>query len=279
MSASGIEDSDVTVQAEAIARPFVSARLEMRHIRDYPGRIPETLAQAYAIQDIAIGLFPDEVVGWKVGGVPPAQQERLGAHRTAGAIFAGNVWPASADAVVSLPVIEGGFAAVESEFIARLGADADSAKMDWTVDEAAQAVDKFFVGVELAGSPLGSINDLGPTVSASDFGNNGGLIVGPELENWRERLDQVEVETVINGASVGTGGAQSLAGGALESVRFLLEHCARRGRSLKAGTLISTGAVTGVHRAQIGDQAVSLFKGIAEIRCSVVKAGSGRHRC
>ncbi|WP_244999602.1 2-keto-4-pentenoate hydratase [Brevundimonas nasdae] len=224
------------------------------------------------IQDIAIGLFPDEVVGWKVGGVPPAQQDKLGAHRVAGAIFARNVWPTAGDTVVPLPEIEGGFAAVESEFIARIGADADPAKIDWTIEEAAEAVDKVFIGVELAGSPLAAINDLGSAVVASDFGNNGGLIVGPELENWRERMDQIEVETVVNGASVGTGGARSLAGGALESVRFLLEHCARWGRPLKAGTLVSTGAVTGVHRVHAGDEAVCVFKGIAEIHCSVVRA-------
>lgn len=272
MSVTAAKDSDAPAQAVAIAQQFVSARLELRHTPEYPGQIPETMAESYAIQDIAIGLFPDEVVGWKVGGVPPAQQDRLGAHRLAGAIFARNVWPATGDTVVPLPEIEGGFAAVESEFIARIGADADPAKIDWTIEEAAAAVDKVFIGVELAGSPLAAINDLGSAVVASDFGNNGGLIVGPELENWRERMDQVEVETVVNGASVGTGGAQSLVGGALESVRFLLEHCARWGRPLKAGTLISTGAVTGVHRVHAGDEAVCIFKGIAEIHCSVVRA-------
>ena len=275
MSVTAAKDSDAPAQAVAIAQQFVSARLELRHTPEYPGQIPETMAESYAIQDIAIGLFPDEVVGWKVGGVPPAQQDRLGAHRLAGAIFARNVWPASGDTVVPLPEIEGGFAAVESEFIARIGADADPAKIDWTIEEAAAAVDKVFIGVELAGSPLAAINDLGSAVVASDFGNNGGLIVGPELENWRERMDQVEVETVVNGASVGTGGAQSLVGGALESVRFLLEHCARWGRPLKAGTLISTGAVTGVHRVHAGDEAVCIFKGIAEIHCSVVRAERG----
>ncbi|WP_292229133.1 fumarylacetoacetate hydrolase family protein [Brevundimonas sp.] len=275
MSVTAAKDSDAPAQAVAIAQQFVSARLELRHTPEYPGQIPETMAESYAIQDIAIGLFPDEVVGWKVGGVPPAQQDRLGAHRLAGAIFARNVWPASGDTVVPLPEIEGGFAAVESEFIARIGADADPAKIDWTIEEAAAAVDKVFIGVELAGSPLAAINDLGSAVVASDFGNNGGLIVGPELENWRERMDQVEVETVVNGASVGTGGAQSLVGGALESVRFLLEHCARWGRPLKAGTLISTGAVTGVHRVHAGDEAVCIFKGIAEIHCSVVRAEQG----
>lgn len=256
----------------AIARQFVEARLAARNTPDYPGVIPQSMAESYAIQDIAIGLFPDEVVGWKVGGVPLEQQATLGIHRLAGAIFARNVWPAPGHTVVPLPEIEGGFAAVESEFIARIGADADPAKTDWTIEEAVAAVDKMFVGVELAGSPLSAINDLGSAVVASDFGNNGGLMIGPEVENWRERLDHIEVETVVNGASVGTGGSLSLAGGAMESVRFLLEHCARWGRPLKAGTLVSTGAVTGVHRVHAGDEAVCIFRGIAELHCSVVKA-------
>lgn len=257
---------------KAIAEQFVAARLAARATPDYPGVIPETMAQAYVVQNAAIALFPDELVGWKVGGVGPALQPKLGVHRLAGAIFARNVWTTTGDDVVPLPEIEGGFAAVESEFIARIGADADPAKTDWTVEEAAAQIDKVFIGVELAGSPLSTINDLGPTVVASDFGNNGGLIVGPEVADWRTRLDDIQVETVINGVSVGTGGSPSLQGGALESVRFLLEHCARWGRPLKAGMLISTGAVTGVHRAHAGDEAVCIFKGIAELHCSVVRA-------
>ncbi|WP_395944822.1 2-keto-4-pentenoate hydratase [Brevundimonas sp.] len=272
MSATPVTPSGVSAEATAIAEQFVAARLAARCTPDYPGRIPESMAESYAIQDIAIGLFPDEVVGWKVGGVPPALQPKLGVHRLAGAIFARNVWPAPGDTVVPLPEIEGGFAAVESEFIARIGADADPAKTDWTVEEAKAAVDKVFIGVELAGSPLSAINDLGSAVVASDFGNNGGLMVGPEVENWRDVLDDIQVETVINGASVGTGGSPSLQGGAMESVRFLLEHCARWGRPLKAGTLVSTGAVTGVHRVHAGDEAVCIFKGIAELHCSVVRA-------
>lgn len=259
-------------EAAAIARAFVSARLERRCTPDYPGRIPETVAESYAIQDIAIGLVSDTVAGWKVGGVPPPQRPKLGVHRIAGAIFSRNVWPAVADRAAALPEIEGGFAAVEAEFIARIGADADPAKTEWTLEEARAVIDKVFVGVELAGSPLSAINDLGSAVVASDFGNNGGLVVGPELTDWRDRLDDIEAETFVNGVSVGAGGSPSLEGGAMESVRFLLEHCARWGRPLKAGLLVSTGAVTGVHRVHAGDQAVCVFKGIAELHCSVVRA-------
>jgi 2-keto-4-pentenoate hydratase len=262
----------VTSRPEDIAERFVSARLAAQATPDYPGIIPETMAEAYAVQDAAIGLYPDQIIGWKVGGVPPALQPKLGVHRVAGPIFSGNVWAVAEGEATPLPAIEGGFAAVESEFIARIGADADPAKTDWTIEEAKAQVDSVFIGVELAGSSLSSINDLGSAVVASDFGNNGGLILGREVENWRERLDGLKVETVVNGESLGIGGSPNLAGGAMESVRFLLEHCARTGRPLTKGTLVSTGAVTGVHRVYDGDEALCAFAGVGDIYCKVVRA-------
>jgi 2-keto-4-pentenoate hydratase len=261
-----------TSRPEDIAGRFVTARLTATATPDYPGVIPETMAEAYAIQDAAIGLYPDRIVGWKVGGVPPALQPKLGVHRVAGPVFAGNVWTAGDGDTTALPVIEGGFAAVEAEFIARIAEGVDTSRTDWTVEQAREAVDAVFIGIELAGSSLPVINDLGSAVVASDFGNNGGMIIGPELTDWQARLDDVQVETVINGESVGTGGSPSLAGGALESVRFLLEHSARRGRPLSAGTLVLTGAVTGVHRAYAGDEAVCAFAGAGDLKCKLVTA-------
>jgi len=263
--------SQVSTLDQAVAETFVSARLAACAVPGYPGAVPEQMARSYAIQDAAIALYPDRVVGWKVGGVPPEQQAVLGVHRLAGAIFAGNVWIAG-ETPTPLPAIQDGFAAVEAEFVARIGKDTDPNKIDWTLEDAADQISAVFIGVELAGSPLASINDLGSAVVASDFGNNGGLVIGPELTDWRARLDTVKVETLIDGVSVGTGGAPSLVGGALESVRFLLEHCARWGRPLKAGSLISTGAVTGVHRIHAGSQSICRFAGVGEVCCTVVTA-------
>ena len=255
----------------ATAKSFVAARLAARATPDYPGRIPHTLDAAYAIQEAAIGLFPDRIIGWKVGGVPPAQQAILGVHRVSGPIFARNLWTDTGANNV-LPAIEGGFAAVEAEFIIRIGAGVDPARTDWTLADAYDAVDSVFIGVELAGSSLSAINDMGSAVVVSDFGNNGGLLIGAELTDWRDRLDAITVETTLNGVVVGAGGAPSLGGGAMESVRFLLGHCAGRGRPLTAGTLVSTGAVTGVHRAHIGDAFACAFGGVGVISGTVVRA-------
>lgn len=266
---------DVTPAELAIAEAFVAARRAGRALSGYPGAIPVDLARAYVIQEAAIRLFPDRLAGWKVGGVPPALQAALGAHRLAGAIFADGLWTAG-EATTPLPIIEGGFAAIEAEFVARIGPDVDPSRTEWSLEAAADQIEAAFIGVELSGSPLSAINDLGPVVVASDFGNNLGLLVGPELTDWRARLDDIEVETVIDGVSVGQGGSLSLAGGALESVRFLLEHRARLGRPLRHGALVSTGAVTGVHRVEAGSEATCMFRGVGEIRCMTVPAE--RHR-
>ncbi len=262
--------ADTVPGSADIAQSFVRARLAGRATPDYPGRIPRTMAEAYAVQDAAIALFPDVIVGWKVGGVPQDQQDDLGVHRVAGPIFSGHLW--DDDGANRLPAIQGGFAAIEAEFVARIGPDVDPAKTDWSLQQAHDAVDAIFIGVELAGSPLAAINDLGSAVVASDFGNNAGLLLGARLDDWRNRMDRIAVETRIDGVAVGAGGAPSLAGGAIESVRFALEHCARRGRPLVQGILISTGAVTGVHRIYSGSDFVCDFQQVGKITGSVVNA-------
>ena len=75
-------------------------------------------------------------------------------------------------------------------------------------------------------SPLATINKIGPLCVVSDFGNNNGIIVGPEIPNWRERaMTELTCETFIDGVSVGTGMAANVPGGPLESVRFVAEVC------------------------------------------------------
>ncbi len=255
---------------EAVAAQFVEARLARRALPAYPGERPQDMTTAYAIQEAAIALYPDQIVGWKVGMVPPALQDRLGTHRVAGPIFSRNLWRTSAYPT-PLPAFVGGFAAVEAEFVARMG-EVDPSRRDWTLDQAVTVIEALHIGVEFAGSPLRTINDLGSAVVASDFGNNAGLVMGPEIEDWHARLDGIEVETTIDGVGVGTGVAGSIPRGIVESVRFLLEHCARRGRPLSRGAYISTGAVTGVHELKPGAASTCSFSGVGAVHCRVVAA-------
>jgi 2-keto-4-pentenoate hydratase len=154
-----------------------------------------------------------------------------------------------------------------------LGEDAPAAKTRWNPEEAAALVSSLHVGVETAGSPLSSINDLGPLAIVSDFGNNSGVIVGPLVPSWLGRpLHSIPSETFIEGVSVGRGSAASVPGDPLAALAFALTRCARLGRPLKGGDLISTGATTGVHQIREGQSARLSFGEFGDIHCRAVRA-------
>jgi 2-keto-4-pentenoate hydratase len=272
------------MNTRAIAEQLVGARRRAEALAAFPGESPPTLDAAYEIQDCAIDLWGDRVAGWKVGRIDTQWSERLGEDRLVGPIFSAavrNAVPvAAADAraassaeAVEFPVFAGGFAAVEAEFVFRLLTDAPPAKLTWTAAEAAELPATLTAGIETAGSPIAAINDHGPLVVVGDFGNNAGLLLGPEISAWRERPPAaLTCETFIDGRSAGRGGALSLPGGPLAALAFALQRCARRGRPLVAGDLVSSGATTGIHEIRSGQQARVRFDGIAELACRAVPA-------
>lgn len=263
----------MTIDASQIAQSFVAARQQAKALPGFPGTPPADLATGYRVQDAAIALWPDEIVGWKIGRVPPPLVGPLGAERVAGPIFSRLVWRDTPGEVTAFPVYEEGFAAVEAEYVFHLGADAPPDKVDWTRNEAEALIGAMYVGVETAGSPLATINDLGSTVVVSDFGNNHGLILGAEVPDWRAKLDAgLHAETYIEGERVGAGSADSRPDGPLDALAFLAGHLARRGLPLKAEQFISTGAVTGVHDIRIGQRSRVSFNGYGDILCAAVKA-------
>jgi 2-keto-4-pentenoate hydratase len=271
--AGGNGEGAESTSADKIARRFVEARLSAEKLDAYPGTIPADFSSAYAIQDAAIALWPDEIIGWKVGRVGPDFEARFGPHRLAGPIFRKALKRTQGAAAVFVPFIAGGFSAVEAEFVFEIAHDAPPQKKDWSLPDAAGIAGRLYVGVETAGSPLASINDLGPTVVISDFGNNAGLIVGKEIPDWQARpIGELVCESSIDGRVVGRGRAIDLPGGPLEALRFLLEHCAARGRALKAGMFVSSGAATGIHAIAPGQNALITFGRDGEIACLATAA-------
>ena len=258
-----------------IAEAFVSARQDARALDAYPGSIPLDLSTAYEIQEFAIDLWPDELGGWKVGRIPPDVEGQFGSDRLAGPIFAHSIVKETGGKSIDMRIFADGFGAVEAEFVAVIAADAPADKLDWTRDEADAMIADLRIGLEVASSPLGTINDLGPAVTASDFGNNSGLIVGASISDWRDRdPESLSCETFVDGESVGIGGAYRLTGGVVRSVQFILELAAARGRPLRAGSLIATGQTTGIHDVTPGQSARIVFAGAGEVACRIVAVES-----
>lgn len=256
---------------DAIAKAFVAARRGAMGLPHYPGTLPASLHDAYAIQDRALVLAGGEVVGWKVGKINPPLDRQLGANRLAGPIFAGSVRDGVGKAPV-MPVFADGFAAAEAEFLLRVGRAPDPAKTSYTMDEAADLIDAVHVGVEIASSPFPGINALGPLVTISDFGNNHGLVIGEPVARWRDLgfLDW-PVSLLIDGVEAGAATARTMLDGPIGAARFLFETMAARNIVLRPGQWISSGAVTGVHEVNIGAAVTAIFKD-KQVSCSIEAA-------
>jgi 2-keto-4-pentenoate hydratase len=259
----------LTADPATIAGRFLDARREAGGLEGYPGDFPETLEAAYEVQDAAIAAWGRPVVGWKVGRINPQLVERFGADRLVGPIFLVEDGAAEPE----MPVFGRGFAAGEAEFLLRIGKAPPAGQARFTLEQAAELIDGVHVGIEVASSPLRSINAIGPIAVVSDFGNNNGLVVGPEVSDWRSSgFEEWVVTTRIDGREVGSGRASAFPDGAIGAARFLFELMAARGIALTPGQWISSGAVSGVHDAAPGQRVEADFGGRLAVACRLKAA-------
>lgn len=251
----------------AIAERLVRARTQRTALARFPGAQPTGLDEAYRIQDAAIARWPDRIVGWKVGGIPPEVQPQLGATRLVGPIFAADLRIADTEHEVAFPVFEGGFAAVEAEIVFRLAVEPPRVRSLRSVAQSLALVDAVFAGVETAGSPMAAINQLGPTAVVSDFGNNFGLIVGPAIEALASPAQPIACCTSIDAAVVGEYLLQDGLQAPALALAFALQQAATRPWPLCKGDYITTGALTGIHDIRSGQQALIEFAGRGRVVC------------
>lgn len=257
----------------AIAAAFREARLGNSMLPAFPGTLPTSLAQAYAIQDSAIAAWPDKIAGWKVAGIQPQFRAELGADRLSGPAFARDTRIAG-QKPVPFGIFTKGFAAIEAEFIFRMAKEVPAEAAD---DPAMLmgCIGTLHAGMETAGSPFAGINDLGPLSVVSDFGNNAGLIIGPEIRNWQNiALEALTSRAFVNDRCVGEGSAAKVADGPLAALRFLISNLAMRGFKLNAGDYVSTGMTTGIHDVRVGDQVRLEFCGGIAFEAVAMEAAS-----
>jgi 2-keto-4-pentenoate hydratase len=98
-----------------IAQRFVAARLAATPLDRYPAPLPPDIDSAYLCQDAAIALWPDEIVGWKVGWIGEPQQRIYHEERIVGPIFRRALRQVQLDEEAPVSIFAGGFGAIEAE--------------------------------------------------------------------------------------------------------------------------------------------------------------------
>ena len=238
----------MTATQSAAAR-IVEARRSLTGFADFPSSLPETLDEAYAIQAAAIAAWPQPIAGWKVGRITGDDERKHGENRFVGPIFANSVWFAEDGAEADFPIIDGGFAAVEAELVAKIDVPALTGTI--SPEEALAMVTAWHIGIEVAGSPCKAVGEKGALASIAAFGNNFGLILGSVLDT-DAAPDEVRCTVTIGDIDPFTGKAGKLPGGTGTAIAFALNRLHRMGYASLCDCLISTGAITGVHSVDAG---------------------------
>lgn len=242
----------------AIAHALISARQAAVALADYPGVVPASLVEAYAIQDAMIAAVGEPVLGWKVARLPPAMAEQMGASGIVGPVF--KLVQNSGPSPVAAEVFAGAYAAGEAEYLLRLAGPFRDPPI--SIEQADGLVEAVHIGIEVASSPVPGIVGLGAAAVASDFGINNGIIVGPEVIDWRRAgIESWSVTSTLDGVTVGEGSAATFAGGLVRSLQILHDALAVRGQQLRAGQWVASGALTGVHPLQPGQTMAATFDG------------------
>lgn len=258
-------------EPQNIARAFLAARRNGALLAAYPGAMPASMAAAYAIQDAALALDGRAVGGWKVGRIPAELVDHYGDNRLAGPIFTDEIVDGESAAFggepPAMPVYAAGFAAAEAEVLLRLG---DVGDRSYDIESVKDIIADVRTGIEIASSPFPAINGHGPAVTASDYGNNKGLVLGPPIPGWRGMdLIRMPVEVAVDGVSVGAATMETMLDGPFGSALFLIRALRARGIAIPPGTWISTGAITGIHEVRPGQRVDAVFDGNIRVGCTI----------
>src|SRR3546814_17710998 len=133
-----------------------------------------------------------------------------------------------------MPVYADGFAAAEAEVLLRFG---EVGTRDYDIDSVKGCIADVRTGIEIASSPFAEINRHGPAVTASGYGNNKGLILGPPIAGWRNAdLIHMPVALAIDGETVGAATMEAMTDGPLRLALFLIQILRTRGMTIPTGT-------------------------------------------
>jgi 2-keto-4-pentenoate hydratase len=211
---------------------------------------------AYRVQDeVFAELWPGvRATAWKAGG--PSEK----VEPTASPIAPERLLQSPANVAATSMNMVG----VEAEVAFRFAKDLPPRTRPYSERSIAAAVGEVLVVIELCDTRLANWKETPGLWKLADFQNNSGLVVGSGTKDW-QKVDflKQEVEFRIGARTVKAKGAHSF-GNPMRLLPWLAKHVGKRGLSLHAGDIVTTGAWTGLEIAQAGDEVTAKFPGIGE---------------
>lgn len=230
--------------------------------------MPETVADARAIQDLLAATLGPPVIGWKSGHGTPAMRARLGEGvPVLGRFFDGMI--VDSPATVSRAILENPF--VEGELAVRMAKDLPPRDGEYSAEEVLDAIEAIMPAIEFAEVRSRDINDM--SVLGLIVFNAGAfrLILGPEIPDWRNApIMELTAQMRLDGEVVATEFTDDERTDYVWVMHFLANDLSRRGIGLAAGQIISTGVILKYLPLGTAREAVFHVDGVGEARLNIV---------
>lgn len=238
---------------KAIAKQLAEARRTGARIT--LADAPRDFEEAFAVQDEAVALLGEPVIGWKVIEVPSGPV--IFAPLLAGGLVpAGGTWQVTG----SEP------AGIELEIAFRM---ADDVKVGASAAEILDAVASAHVVFELCQSRNANPDGLPRHVGLADCVLNAGIMVGSEFKGWRERdLKGVAGRLLVDGRLHIEGKSVD----PIRAIEVLAPALASRGKALKAGHVVITGSLIGMNWLTGAHDITGLIDGCGKVEGRVEAA-------
>ena len=203
-----------------------------------------------------------ELGGHKIALTSKAIQELCGVDQPAGgAIFARTIKRSPA----TLRLADFMHLGLEFELGVRLGRDLPAAGAPWDRVKVTPAVGACMPAFELIEDRNADYGDLDAASILTDKCWCAGVIHGPECLDWRDLdLETTPVELLWNGAVVDRGVTGAAMGHPFESLAWLANLLASRGRGMTAGDLVITGSALKTRFPEPGDEITYKIAGLGE---------------
>ena len=236
-------------------------RAMQRVVPDLPSAMrPETLADAYAIQqrvvDALVGRSSGRRIGFKVACTSEIAQAALQIDRPVfGRLMSQTTSPSGATLVTE----QFTHRVVEAEFAFRVGVDVEPVDGGHTPVTIAAYIDALIPGIEIVDHRFESWA-VGALRVAADNAIHGWWVRGEPVTDWQgPDLASSPVSVARNGELVTTGSGAAVLGHPLNVMAWLADELPQFGIRLQRGDVVTTGVATDVFEADAGDSCVADF--------------------
>ena len=251
----------------ALTRASVLLKTAMRRqrpLQELPEECrPQTLVEAYAVQERFATGFGGEPVGYKIGATNPVLQQRLGLDEPFfGRLMSARVF--ESPAVIEPTALAG--ILVETEYGFHMAADLPAKQGPFDRDQVAAAVGALVPAIEIVDTRFTDLASIGALQVIADNALASYWIHAAPVVEWRDTdIVDAEIVTSLNGAPAETGAGRNVLGHPLDALRWLANNLAGFGLGLEAGDYVTTGSCTDIVHAEPGDQATADFGALGKV--------------